>query len=199
MAWAVVLEGASQGASIDALKSWQGWTWPGWVAVGSLAQVFIVLVALCVLLYLGRRFRELRQQAVHDEDGRREAFERQHTPILSIEPGEKVDPDQHVRVLGRVHADGNGAAYNVVIDLQEKISNKWARVSHHVVRYVRAPGTTDFELIWRFTDRPGTRPARLEVSYVNMFHKPTRFHQPCFISDAGIMDIAEAPAYAERT
>ena len=101
------------------------------------------------------QLREFRTSLERQQDRRKEEYEQSQTPYLSVEilAGQRRQDDRWVASC-RVNADGNGVAYNVIVNL---MIPSLRYTDAYVIRYLRAPGSAQAEL-----------PHRLRANFVSL-------------------------------
>src|SRR2546421_3690298 len=182
--------------------SWAVWSWPGWSLLQAVAILgcFLALIALSLQVRDARRqtdlrnemarlqMRELRTSQERQEERRREEHEQAQTPYLSVEivSGQRRHDDRWVATC-RINADGSGVAYNVILNL---LIPSLRYTDPHVVRYLRAPGSTQAELRWPLHLQ---RDAHLELVFTSRFGRLHRISHAAFVQDDGTLLIADSP------
>ena len=188
----MLLQAAASGAR-EAGPFWNAplWTWSGWGAVGSIGTTIAGLATLLALVFFGVQLGMLRRQARrtardrHDDiqreaARRRQDFEYEHTPVLSVESSGLRPAPEHIDVVLTVHADGAGAAYNVLIALTSSTQPPEHPAVIARVRFMRA--TASEEVILQWADREQRMyPIQLTVTFTNMFGKTIRFRHTGYL------------------
>ena len=185
-----------------AWPSWGLWSWPGWVALAAVALLGCCAALLLLSLQLrdSRRrldlrneaasiqMRELKSSLERQEERRREEYEQAQTPYLSVEilAGQRRQDDRWVATC-RVNADGSGIASNVILNL---MIPSLRYTDAHVIRYLRAPGSSQAELRWPLHLQ---RDAHLELVFTSRFGRVHRVSHAAFVQDDGTLRIADSP------
>lgn len=178
------------------LINWSGWVWPGWLALGALGTVlaFFVLGTQTFLLW-----RQLQAESIarrQEIQLRSDVFEREHTPILSLEGQRPVGESSIVFVAAAtLHAEGQGFAQNVGLNLQVPTGTRFDTLTTVVLPLVRPPSETqvNFQIA---KDRLPPFPALVRVDgfFTNIFNQTIRFTQSGRLTDRGL-DITDAPHF----
>jgi hypothetical protein len=185
-----------------AWSSWSLWSWPGWAALGAVAVLgcCVALLVICLQLRQSRRQLDLRNEMVsaqlrefrtsleRQQDRRKEEYEQSQTPYLSVEilAGQRRQDDRWVASC-RVNADGNGVAYNVIVNL---MIPSLRYTDAYVIRYLRAPGSAQAELRWPLHLQ---RDAHIELVFTSRFGAVHRVSHAAFVQDDGVLRIADSP------
>jgi hypothetical protein len=186
-----------------AWSSWGLWSWPGWSALEAAALLgcFAALLVIALQLLHSRRqldlrsemaslqIREFRTSLERQQDRRKEEYEQSQTPYLSVEilAGQRRQEDRWVATC-RVNADGNGVAYNVILNL---MIPSLRYTDAYVIRYLRAPGSAQAELRWPLHLQ---RDAHIELVFTSRFGGVHRVSHAAFVQDDGVLRIADSPA-----
>jgi hypothetical protein len=134
------------------------------------------------------QLREFRTSLERQQDRRKEEYEQSQTPYLSVEilGGQRRQEDRWVATC-RVNADGNGVAYNVILNL---MIPSLRYTDAYVIRYLRAPGSAQAELRWPLHLQ---RDAHIELVFTSRFGGVHRVGHAAFVQDDGVLRIADSP------
>jgi hypothetical protein len=105
---------------------------------------------------------------------------------VEILAGQRRQDDRWVATC-RVNADGSGIASNVILNL---MIPSLRYTDAHVIRYLRAPGSSQAELRWPLHLQ---RDAHLELVFTSRFGRVHRVSHAAFVQDDGTLRIADSP------
>ena len=181
---------------VSQLIDWPGWAWPGWIALGALGTVLALFVLGTQSFLLWRQLQTESIARRQEIQLRSDEFEREHTPILSLEGQPRVGESTVVFVAGTtLHAEGQGFAQNVGLNLQVPSGTRFDTLTTIVLPLVRPPSETqvNFQIA---KDRLPPFPAlvRVDVFFTNIFNQTIRFTQSGRPTDHGL-NFTDAPHF----
>ena len=189
-----------------ALTAWNGWGWPGWVAIGSIGAAGALLFLAYQTWRLWRDRTTEANQRREDDQRRREDFQFRHTPLLSATGASPVDlhGQNSVTVRAELHADGDGVAYNVIINLFGLLDgNRHGGLGNPVVvAQVRPPANQPVTFTYELDDLPHKpqhhqalpHQVQLEVGFFNMFGQRVVFSHTARVEGDGLT-ITDPPSF----
>jgi hypothetical protein len=141
-----------------------------WVAIGALGTWLAAIGTIGTLIFFWLQLQAMREGLNAERKRAEDAFRQEHTPFLSIALREfVVNPRPEAWAHFTLHADGQGVAYNVIVNMVIEPGSPPGWTGTHVVSFLRAPDSETVSFSWDI--KPGSRPAWLEIRFTNMFEQ----------------------------